>query len=679
MVTQDPLTAHEIGARGVLINSGFGAHLLVLVDGHSVTDQSAGISYVDRGLGIPMELIDHIEIILGPGSVLYGANAMLGVINIITKRARDYAGMHIIAEGSLAAPTDRQGTFVRPRLTSTYLSDLGSQYRLALGLGKEFRLFGKSAEITFQAEYFAQEGPALTMGPQFVGNDTLTGRPKRYSPDPVGTGIWGGKASNAHYTEAPAAYLRFVWGDFELNAHSSWYRRGAPVLNSWVYTFGNFDDPVNGEFDSFYSLDLKHRQIVSSAAELRSRLYFDNHYNIQYLNTSAYMECLPGQVNGCYIPLYQIARTFGLEEQLPIDWLHNSRLVTLLGFDGRIRPYGSQIDIDDFGTEKHVAMLNEIDTARKSLGAYAQQTARPVSWLSLNAGARADFVEGLGSRLSPRVAANVSPWRGGTLKGVYSEAFRAPSENEYNFYNPFNQVPAHNLGPESVRVIEGGIAQRWRTQNITFTAFRAWWEDMIVRNLLSADEVRRAVGAGNVVLSSSGVVFQYQNVSTIDNYGFSAAFNGSALEQRLEYGLNVTGAIARRDVPNRPREEVTVAPKFFGNANVSYDLQRSLPKFALAAHWVDSRPTDRAFLGGFTPAAYAPAQLQLHATISGPLLLKGLSYRWTTNYAFASFAPYVNGPIQTVPPGSPPMAAELIPVVRLVSTLGLQYDFGADW
>jgi len=90
MITQNPLHSVDVGSRGVLLTADFGNHMLLLVNGHSMNEQWDGTAYFDRGAAIPFELIDRIELILGPGSVLYGSNAMLGVINIITKRARQY-------------------------------------------------------------------------------------------------------------------------------------------------------------------------------------------------------------------------------------------------------------------------------------------------------------------------------------------------------------------------------------------------------------------------------------------------------------------------------------------------------------------------------------------------------------------------------------------------------------
>ncbi|OCC15339.1 TonB-dependent receptor [Dissulfuribacter thermophilus] len=67
--------------RGLDFNNGYG---LILVDGQRI--KGGGMGEYGYGLNqIPLDLIDHIEIVKGPGSVLYGSDAVAGVINIITK------------------------------------------------------------------------------------------------------------------------------------------------------------------------------------------------------------------------------------------------------------------------------------------------------------------------------------------------------------------------------------------------------------------------------------------------------------------------------------------------------------------------------------------------------------------------------------------------------------------
>ncbi|MGV1099488.1 TonB-dependent receptor plug domain-containing protein [Thiovibrio sp. JS02] len=72
--------------RGLSINDGYA---LVLVDGQRVmgSGQSGGMGEYGIGLNqIPVEMIERIEVVKGPGSALYGSDAMAGVINIITRR-----------------------------------------------------------------------------------------------------------------------------------------------------------------------------------------------------------------------------------------------------------------------------------------------------------------------------------------------------------------------------------------------------------------------------------------------------------------------------------------------------------------------------------------------------------------------------------------------------------------
>ena len=75
-------------------------HLLFLINGRPIRDSLAGAFSPSLFLSFPINLIQRIEIIRGPGSVLYGTNAFSGVINIVTKRAEDVANN---AELSLSA------------------------------------------------------------------------------------------------------------------------------------------------------------------------------------------------------------------------------------------------------------------------------------------------------------------------------------------------------------------------------------------------------------------------------------------------------------------------------------------------------------------------------------------------------------------------------------------------
>jgi iron complex outermembrane receptor protein len=74
-----------IGARG--FNGRFDNKLLVLIDGRSVyTPLFSGVYWNVQD--VMLEDVDRIEVIRGPGATLWGANAVDGVINIITKKAK---------------------------------------------------------------------------------------------------------------------------------------------------------------------------------------------------------------------------------------------------------------------------------------------------------------------------------------------------------------------------------------------------------------------------------------------------------------------------------------------------------------------------------------------------------------------------------------------------------------
>jgi len=648
MITQNPLHSVDIGARGVLLTADFGNHVLLLVNGHAMNEQWDGTAYFERGAGIPMELVDHIEVILGPGSVLYGANAMLGVINIVTKRARDYAGLHLVGE-----------------------ADLLTSWRAAVGFGHELMLLGRPAEITGQVEYYRQDGPAFQFGPQNYGNDAVTGMPKRFSPDGSVAGVWGGVADREYYTYIPTGYVRISWGDWELDARAESYQRATPYPNQFNTNFGDFNDPNTYELDRWLSGDLKHRAALSSVAQLRSRLYGDLYDYQQHIDSSAAEDCPPGQTSGCRRYLLGVSRWAGVEEQLSLDWLHDGSLTTLVGVDGRLRFVESRTQTTDAVTGQG-GYAGVYSRTESLVAVYAQQTWRPVDWLALNAGARFDDDQRFGTKVSPRAGAALTPWRGGTLKLVYSEAFRSPTAYETSYTDGVTQVAAPGLRPETVRSVEASIEHRFGAHRVLFGAFRSWWNDMVLLQGLTQDQIQAAIAQG-ALSPDATLVTQYQNVSSIDNYGYNAAFEGSAAGHDVRYALNVTGAYARRNNPDGTTQPLTVAPQLFGNARVSYDLPGELPVVGLAALLVGPRPADRAFDGGFTPMPYAPLQVELRGTISGRVPgLGALSYRLSADYAFASTNPYVAGPVQAARPTQP--TAELAPVDRFRTTIGLQYD-----
>src|SRR5580692_11690941 len=95
-VAQINANTWAISARG--FNFQFENKLLVLIDGRAVYTPIFGGVYWDTQ-DVPLEDIDRIEVIRGPGGTVWGANAVNGVINIITKKAEDTQGVLVTAGG----------------------------------------------------------------------------------------------------------------------------------------------------------------------------------------------------------------------------------------------------------------------------------------------------------------------------------------------------------------------------------------------------------------------------------------------------------------------------------------------------------------------------------------------------------------------------------------------------
>ncbi len=659
VVTANPLGPVDIGARGVMFPRDFGDHFLLLVNGHAVNEPLFGTAHFDRGAGIPMEMVDHIEVILGPGSVLYGSNAMLGVINVITKRAKDWHGTHVVGETEVSRSEQVGGG---SRYEPTW-------YRAAAGAGYDFKLFGTPSEATVGLEYQTQSGPNFFFPPFFGGNDPLTGTGYRFNRNGPQNGIWGGVADGTYWSRVPAGHLRLISGNLELNVHASEYDRSIPYRSRFDRPYNDFDEPGH-ELDRSLWGDLKYRLTLTPVLQVTARVYGDSFDYQDHAYVSQIDVCRYQSATTCDLNYDGASRWVGSELQLSFDWFKDARFVTLIGADGRLRYVRTRGEIYDVYTQRPLvssfALTREND---RTLGTYIEQTWQAARWLGFNAGARYDTEDRFTGQVSPRVATTVHPWKGGTLKAIYAEAFRAPSYQETNFSSP-NEVPAGPLSPERVRSVEGSIEEAFGTQKLLFGAFRSWWTNMVEVHFLTPAETAQAAQQGLINEFLGSEFAQYRNVSSIDNYGFNAAYSGQTENGALRYGLNVTGAYARRFVANAPPLPLNVTPELFGNARISYDLPGLLPTLGVVAQYMSKRPADLAFIGTYVPEPYAPPQLDLRGTISGDVPgLKGLSYRLWADYAFATQGPYVVGPL---PPA--PMPAELVPVDQFRAGIGLQYD-----
>ncbi|HYC31340.1 MAG TPA: TonB-dependent receptor, partial [Gemmatimonadales bacterium] len=95
-ITQSGVNDFNVNARG--FNSTLNRRVLVLQDGRDLAIAFLG-SQEWNGMTQPLEDLGKVEMVRGPGSALYGANAFSGVVNITTPTAREALGNRLTVAG----------------------------------------------------------------------------------------------------------------------------------------------------------------------------------------------------------------------------------------------------------------------------------------------------------------------------------------------------------------------------------------------------------------------------------------------------------------------------------------------------------------------------------------------------------------------------------------------------
>ncbi len=195
-------SSYAITSRGM--NGLYANKLLVLMDGRSVYTPSFGGVFWDIQDTV-LEDVDRIEVIRGPGATLWGANAVNGVINIITKQARDTQGGLLVAGG---------GSLDRAFTTLRYggAGEMG-------GGAMHYRVYGKASRhapmeqvdgsdaydestagrIGFRMDWDASDRDVVTFqGDAYVGDYGLTfeGLPALDQPTTTWNSEWDAKGFN---------------------------------------------------------------------------------------------------------------------------------------------------------------------------------------------------------------------------------------------------------------------------------------------------------------------------------------------------------------------------------------------------------------------------------------------------------------------------------------------------
>lgn len=444
------------------IHSQYNPQVLVLVNGIPITNLFHG----DRGLlwgGMPVEGIERIEVIRGPGSALYGAEAFAGTINIITKTAKDINGVEIKANGG---SYNSQGMSV---------------------------LYGKTAQdfdLAFTAEFQKTDGhdaiiesDAQSLLDMFLGTDASL------APGPINI---------SH----ESLELRFDLGNDHWRFRSGLQHRSD--IGSGTGVAEALDPHTRYKSDRFNADITWNDQVFGDKWDLMAQLsYLDTSQEIEkdliiyppgvtfppqaMLGTDPYPDGLIGNPEVLehhtrfnFTATYAGFSTHSLRIGTGYYFgdLYEVRETKNFGIDpdtGLFLPPGSPlVDVSD----TPYVFLQEGN--RKNAFVFIQDIWQLAADWELTAGVRYDDYSDFGDTTNPRFALVWSTSRKLTTKFLFGEAFRAPSFAETLAIN--NPVVLGNpeLNPERIKSSEIDFNyQATEDLSFSFNIFQYKWTDII--------------------------------------------------------------------------------------------------------------------------------------------------------------------------------------------------------
>jgi outer membrane receptor for ferrienterochelin and colicins len=397
-----------VGMRGFSRPGDYNTRMLLLIDGHRVNDSVFDMAPMGTDFLLDMSLIERIEVIRGPGSSLYGTNALFGVINIITKTGANRRGVR----ADLTA-----GTLQTFAAAGSYGGMFGAGRELLLA-GSTYRSAGQQ-EIHYP-EFDATDPPAVAEGLDDDEASSLFGS--------LSAGRFSLRGGLFHRTkQIPTASFETAFNDGrEFSRDDRAYLNGVydgPLGRGWMATAraafdfyayeGAYPTPEGDTIDLF--TDTARSQAISGELTARRRL------GRKHLLTA------------------------GAEARRDLE---NRQTAT--------NSTGQYLDIDVPGTKA---------------GVYVQDEFRAAPWLLLSAGLRVDHFSDFGSRTTPRAGVVLLPRPQTAVKLLYGRAFRAPNPYERYYYTS-EFGPGPELRPEQIQssevVWEESLSEHVR---MTVTAF----------------------------------------------------------------------------------------------------------------------------------------------------------------------------------------------------------------
>ncbi|MFZ6749253.1 TonB-dependent receptor plug domain-containing protein [Undibacterium sp. Ren11W] len=391
-----------LGARGFKIPGDYNMRFLLLLNGQPLNDNVYGQPNLGHEFQLDMGLIDRIEYVPGPGSSIYGSNAMFGVINVITASA-----------DKLASVT------------------LGARIQ-----GDGWR------ELNLQSAHKLQGGgPNLVFG---LSRANKSGRDLRY-PDAIGlvtadgSTSLDGMARNLDQMMVTRSFFEIrqdAWAIF------AWAARRDVQPSSALFG-SNFNDARLRLVDSSYGVSSSYQMLLSDQHTMNFRLAY------QRITYSADVPTTDDAGN-----------TNVNRDQALGNWMSGEARWHYSGWDKH--KIISGIDFQyDFETVQKNFNLNDaasspfsVTTPQRRYGVFVQDEWNFLPDWRLNVGLRNDDYSNRKTSVSPRFGLIWSATEHATIKLLAGRAYRAPNAYEAGYARAPTFIANPNLSSETIRTVE---------------------------------------------------------------------------------------------------------------------------------------------------------------------------------------------------------------------------------